>query len=104
MEEHNKDALDKLFGTREWESAFYTKIVRQGLFETTEETVRKLTIQQMEEWVSNRLKEIFPFVSKPAILPKTGPQLYSLYFCVSNPEPKAIGLAKKAANFILNSY
>ena len=104
MEEYKKEALDKLFGTREWEKAFYTKVVRQGLFETTEETIRKLTIQQMEEWVSSRLKEIFPYVSKPAVLPKTGPQLYSLYFCVANPEPKAIGLAKKAANFILESY
>jgi three-Cys-motif partner protein len=104
VEDYKKESLDKLFGTREWEKAFYATVTRPGLFETKEETRRKSTIQQMEEWVSNRLKEIFPYVSAPAVLPKTGAQLYSLYFCVANPEPKAIGLAKKAADFILNSY
>jgi len=104
MEEYKKDALDKLFGTREWENAFYETVTQQGLFEKTEDTFRKLTIKQMEEWVSGRLKEIFPHVSAPVALPKTGAQLYSLYFCVSNPAAKAIGLAKKAANFIIKSY
>ncbi|MCI5149880.1 MAG: hypothetical protein D3916_10930 [Candidatus Electrothrix sp. MAN1_4] len=104
MEDYKKEALDKLFGTREWENAFYTTNTQLGLFETKEDTRRTLTIKQMEEWVSNRLKEIFPYVSKPAVLPKTGAQLYSLYFCVANPDLKAIGLAKKAGNFILKSY
>lgn len=104
VEDYKKESLDKLFGTREWESAFYTTGTQQGLFETKEDTKRKLTIKQMEEWVSNKLQEIFPYVSKPAVLPKTGAQLYSLYFCVSNPEHKAIGLAKKAADCILKSY
>lgn len=103
MEEYKKEALDKLFGTREWENAFYEKRTQRGFFETTENTVRKLTIKQMEEWVSNRLKTIFPYVSAPVVLPATGAQLYSLYFCISNPEPKAIGLATKAANFILKA-
>ena len=104
MEEYKKEALDKLFGTREWENAFYVKTTKLGLFETTENTVRKLTIKQMEEWVSNRLKTIFTHVSVPVVLPATGAQLYSLYFCISNPEPKAIGLATKAANFILKAH
>lgn len=104
MEEYKKEALDKLFGTRDWESAFYKKVVQEGLFEKTESTVRKLTIKQMEEWVSNRLKTIFPHVSAPVSLPATGAQLYSLYFCISNPAHKAIGLATKAANFILKAY
>ena len=104
MEEYKKEALDKLFGTREWENAFYEKRTQRGFFETTENTVRKLTIKQMEEWVSNRLKTIFTHVSAPVVLPATGAQLYSLYFCISNPEPKAIGLATKAANFILKAH
>ena len=104
VEDYKKEALDKLLGTREWEKAFYATVTQPGLFETKEGAKRKLTIQQMEEWVSNRLKEIFPYVSKPVVLPKTGAQLYSLYFCVSNPERKAIGLAKDVANYILKSY
>ena len=104
VEEYKKEALDKLFGTREWEDAFYKKITRRGFFETTENTVRKLTVKQIEEWVSNRLKTIFTHVSAPVALPATGAQLYSLYFCISNPAPKAIGLATKAANFILKAH
>ncbi len=104
MEEYKKEALDKLFGTRDWEKAFYQKISQQGLWEDKENTVRKLSIKQMEEWVSNRLKTIFPYVSTPVVLPPIGPQLYSLYFCVSNTSPKAIGLAQKAANFIIKAH
>ncbi|MFH0783055.1 MAG: three-Cys-motif partner protein TcmP [Pseudomonadota bacterium] len=104
MEEYKKDALDKLFGTRDWEKAFYKKVSQQGLFEDTENIVRKLTINQIEEWVFNRLKTIFPHVSNPVVLPPSGAQLYSLFFCISNPSPKAIGLATKAANFIIKAH
>ncbi len=104
MEEYKKDALDKLFGTRDWEKAFYKKVSQQGLFEDTENIVRQLTINQIEEWVSKRLKTIFPHVSNPVVLPPSGAQLYSLFFCISNQSPKAIGLATKAANFILKTH
>ncbi len=104
MEEYKKKALDKLFGTRDWEKAFYQKVSQQGLWEDKENTVRTVTIKQMEEWVSNRLKSIFSFVSKPVVLPPKGAQLYSLYFCVTNSSPKAIGLAQKAANFIIKGH
>ena len=104
VEEYKKEALDKLFGTRDWEKAFYQKISQQCLWEDKENTVRTVTIKQMEEWVSNRLKTIFPFVSEPVVLPPKGAQLYSLYFCVTNSSPKAIDLAKKAANFIIKGH
>lgn len=104
MEEYKKEALDKLFGTRDWEKAFYQKISQRGLWEDKENTLRTLTIKQMEKWVSDRLKTIFPFVSKPVVLPPKGAQLYSLYFCVTNSSPKAIGLAQKAANFIIKAH
>lgn len=104
MEKYKKEALDKLFGTRDWEKAFYKKVHQQGLFGDTEYSVRKLTIQQMEKWVSKRLKTIFAHVSDPVVLPPSGAQFYSLYFCVSNPSGKAIGLARKAADFILKSH
>lgn len=104
MEEYKKDALDKLFGTREWENAFYEKRRQQGFFETKESVQRKLTINQIEEWVSDKLKSIFTHVSPPVALPATGAQLYSLYFCISNPSHKAIGLATKVANHILKAH
>jgi three-Cys-motif partner protein len=104
MEEYKKESLDKIFGTRDWENAFYEKKEYPGLFETKESVERKLTIKQIENWVSNKLKSIFTHVSKPVALPAIGSQLYSLYFCISNPSPKAIGLATKVANHILKPH
>ena len=104
MEEYKKDALDKIFGTRNWQEAFYEEKHQPGLFETKESTERKVTIKQIEDWVSNKLKTIFTHVSKPVSLPATGSQLYSLYFCISNPSHKAVGLATKVANHILKAH
>lgn len=61
-------------------------------------------VKQIEEWVKERLKHCFPYVAEPMPLPKSGAQLFSLFFCVSNPSGKAIGLAKKAANHILKQH
>lgn len=104
MEEYKKKSLDKIFGTRDWQNAFYEKKEQPGLFETKESMERKLTIKQIENWVSEKLKSIFTHVSKPTPLPATGSQLYSLYFCISNPSHKAIGLATKVANHILKQH
>ena len=49
-----------------------------------------------------RLETIFPKVLKPLPLPiDRGPQLFSLFLCISNPDPKAIGLASKIGDHIL---
>lgn len=101
MEEYKKKSLDKLFGTRDWQNAFYEKKELPGLFDTKESVERKFSIKQIEDWVSEKLKSIFTSVSKPLPLPAAGSQLYSLYFCTTNPSPKAIRLAQRVANHIL---
>ncbi len=102
MEQYKKERLTRLFGTNEWEEAFYRKQKKQGLLFEIETHTRTLNVKQIEEWVKNRLADCFPFVDKPLRLPKKGPQLYSLFFCLSNDSPKAIGLAKKLAGAILS--
>lgn len=108
MEEYKKDCLNKIFGTTKWFDAFYNqkkKPVQGLLFAETgqnpEEIRRDATVKQMEEWVKQRLRKCFPYVSVPKALPEKGAQLFSLFFCVSNDSPKAIGLAQKVANEIL---
>ena len=102
MESYKKERLTRLFGTNEWEEAFYRKQKRQGLLFELETHTRSLNVKQIEEWVKDRLTNCFPFVDKPLRLPQKGPQLYSLFFCLSNDSPKAIGLAKKLAGAILS--
>ena len=40
MEEYKKKSLDKIFGTRDWQNAFYEKKEQPGLFETKESMER----------------------------------------------------------------
>ncbi|SEH04735.1 three-Cys-motif partner protein TcmP [Candidatus Venteria ishoeyi] len=100
MESYKKKRLTRMFGTGDWENYFYKTKTENDLFGSTEKTER-INIQEIENWVTKRLKDCFPYVSKPLPLPSTGSQFFSLFFCVSNPDGKAIGLATKAANHIL---
>ncbi len=111
MEEYKKECLDKIFETNEWFDAFYNqksnKPVPQSIFpeigKSAEEIRREANIKQIEEWVRKRLQQCFHYVSAPKALPESGSQLFSLFFCVSNNSPKAIGLAQKVANEILKN-
>lgn len=104
IEPYKRKILDELFGTREWREAFYVKKTTQGLFDTIESHARKVNVKQIEEWVQKRLNKCFSYTSEPLPLPKTGPQLFSLFFCVSNSSGKAVELAKKVANHILKQH
>ena len=101
MEPYKKEKLTCLFGTDDWEDTFYRASRQKTFFSDTTAKERKVNVKQIEDWVCNRLKECFPHVSKPLALPSSGAQLYSLFFCVSNPSKKAIGLARKVADYIL---
>lgn len=64
---------------------------------------------EMLDFVSKRLKGLFPAVTAPKVLyqggdsknPRGAP-LFALYFAASNPSPKAFGLATKIAKDILD--
>lgn len=101
MEGYKKDRLDRQFGTEEWRDAFYKKRKIPGLFELIESHKREADVKQIEDWVKRRLESCFSYVEAPLRLPKNGPQLFSLFFCVSNDSGKAIGLAKKLAGYII---
>jgi len=102
MEDYKKDRLNRLFGTGDWQEAFYKKRTIPGLFEVIESHRREADVQQIESWVKMRLETCFSYVEAPLRLPFSGPQLYSLFFCVSNSSGKAIALAKKLARHIID--
>lgn len=104
IDEGKRMALNRLLGTREWENAFYDEPMQLELFNSHMSKYRSANIRQMEQWVSERLKKVFQYVTEPVVLPKKGPQLFSLYFCVSNPSKPAVALAKKVAKEIIRPH
>lgn len=114
----NADALDadkeasltRLLGTDEWRQAFYAKNPQSDLFGGGNGDVREADHRQMLEFVSQRLKRLFPAVTDPKVLYQSGDSknpsgapLFALYFAASNPAPKAYGLATKIAKGILDT-
>jgi hypothetical protein len=66
--------------------------------------LRHADVQGLERYVKRRLETIFAKVFAPKALPvDTKPQRFLLFLCISNADPKAIGLATKIANHILNA-
>ena len=58
---------------------------------------------QLEMWVTNRLKELFPYVAKPYTLYNNGRPLFTFYFAVSNQNKSAWRLADRAVQYILKN-
>jgi hypothetical protein len=67
-----------------------------------QEKQRTADVRGLERYVKRRLETIFPKVLDPLALPvHQRPQRFSLFFCISNADPKALGLATRVANHIL---
>ncbi len=99
-------AVTRLLGWPGWVDAFYAPrdpSPQASLFDSSSDDTeyRDLNVTDMEEIVQRRLGTVFSHVEKPARLFANGAPLYSLFFAVSNPEPKAIGPAAKIARHIL---
>lgn len=102
-----KATLGRLLGGVEWEAALYKPIERSltgNLFEDQEVAQGALRVNtaEVEAWVTNRLKEIFPYVARPVMLTNNGKPLFLFYFAISNPSRKAWGLADRVASHIIS--
>jgi hypothetical protein len=65
---------------------------------------RVADVDAIEAFVYKRLSGLFPKVLKPLRLKDDrGVPMFALFFAISNPEGRAIGLATKIANHILSS-
>lgn len=105
LDESKRAALTRMLGTADWESAWYKRTQREDLFgEIDEVHARIADVEAIEAYVGERLRTLFPKVLPPLRLRNSrGISQFALYFAISNPEPKAIGLASKIAGHILNS-
>lgn len=105
VDQSKRMALTRMLGTEEWESAWYRRTEQSDLFgEVNADHARVVDVGSMEDFVHKRLSGLFPKVLKPMRLTDDrGVPIFALFFAVSNPEPRAIGLATKIAGHILNS-
>lgn len=101
-------SLTRVLGTDEWRQAFYAKNTQPDFFDDDNGDVRK-DYRKMLEFVSKRLRGLFPAITPPKVLYQggnsknpSGAPLFALYFAASNPSPRAYNLATGIAKDILN--
>lgn len=102
--------LDRVLGTPAWREAFYAPTAptsQADLFgEPASASMRRHAhVDAIEAFVGDRLQAAgFAKVAEPLrLLLRGGAPLYSLFFCVSNPNPKAIALSMRAADHLLKA-
>jgi three-Cys-motif partner protein len=106
VDQYKRAALTRMFGSEAWEEELYPKTFRNDLFDGISEEPRQRTanVVDLEAYAKSRLETIFSKVLKPMPLPlNKKPQLFSLFLCISNDDPKAIGLATRIGNHILKA-
>lgn len=102
IDEHKRAALTRMFGCADWEEELYPD-GELDLFGNTGERRRELDPQGLERYVKGRLEKIFARVLKPLALPiDSKPQRFSLFLCIANDSPEAIGLATRIGNHLLD--
>ncbi len=102
------DTLTRLLGTGEWEEMLYKPKELPPIDDLFGDPdvgadTERLNYGELRKWVTNRLREIFPYVSEPVSLSSNGRPLFDFYFMVSNQNVKAQALAKKVVSQILKS-
>jgi three-Cys-motif partner protein len=105
LTEDKRNALTRMLGTPDWEAAWYAEEMVTDMFgERVVPKRRKADVTGMEQFVHDRLATIFPKVLPPLrLLNNKRVPTFALFFAISNPEPKAIGLATKIAGHILKA-
>lgn len=103
----NRAHLNRMLGTEAWEAEWYTPKSVGTLFDFIDEPRvmgdrRIAEVDDMEDFVAARLRDLFSKVSGPLRLKtKNGAPGFALFFASSNPSPVAYGLAAKIADHIL---
>lgn len=99
-----KAKLDMIFGDDGWFEEFYKEDPQFNLF-SEEKFIKSVNTAALTKYICKRLETIFPAVAQnPRILYNTkNSPLFLFCFAVSNDNPKAIELALKGANYVLNN-
>lgn len=103
LESNKAAAISRMLGNDDWRQEWYRPPDTLDLFGHAEGR-RTADVPEIEAYVRKRLKEVFPTVLPPLTLrnDKRVPT-FSLFFAVSNPDPRAIAPASRIADHILKS-
>jgi three-Cys-motif partner protein len=102
LEQEKDDAITRLLGDKDWKEAIYKPPPTLDLF--GDNSRERGDWKDLSNYATQRLKTIFPLVLEPRIIyndreiPK-----FALYFAMSNENKKAQALAKKIADYILDT-
>lgn len=101
IDEGKARKLTDFLGTDDWRHVLYQQ--EQPDFFDEPKVTRATGWKDIVQFTTERLRTLFPYVADPQLLsgPK-GPPLFALYFAVTNPSPKAVGLAKRVHRDILS--
>jgi len=105
IDESKRNSLTRMIGTSDWQTDWYQRTKRIDLLgDIDERHARTAEVDDMEEYFGKRLRSLFPKVLPPLRLnDDRGIPQFALFFAISNPAPKAIGLATNIAGHILKS-
>lgn len=103
IDEAKRAAITKMLGTSVWETEWYQRTEASDLFGAVDEQHQRIAdVNKIETFVKKRLEHIFPRVLAPLrLFNDRGAPMFALFFAISNPDPKAIGLATKIADHML---
>lgn len=87
-------AIERMLGTSDWKELYEEQPLTMDLFGEHREEVRRQDYKKVVDFVTTHLRRLFPFVDDPFHLDRQGRLLFLLYFCVSNPSPAALALAR----------
>ncbi len=103
-----RKTITRLLGTDKWEEALYKpKLLpaMDDLFgdQSNHNGTERLNIDELEAWITKRLRETFYYVAKPHRLTNNNRPLFLFYLAVSNPKQQAWRLADRAVKSILRN-
>ncbi|WP_033068768.1 three-Cys-motif partner protein TcmP [Thalassospira australica] len=105
IDEDKSKAIDRCLGTTDWRDALYEAATQSDFFADSERLERNAKIPAIEAYVKQRLQtEFTAWVSEPIPLRNTqGPQLFSLFFAMSNPSNPAKNIAQRIVRHLRKS-
>lgn len=103
-----ENCIDRLLGDSGWRTEFYKKDPQMNLFDfmnggVSDRKIKDATPEHIQAYIIERLKTIFPCVSKnPRVFRNSNKSPMFLFcFAISNESSKAQGLALRIADHIL---
>lgn len=98
----NRDKLNEIFGADDWYEQFYEPSKQTSFLDDSEAVNKTATFDSLSEYVHRRLSGVFPYAHKPkALCNSKNVPLFLLCFAMANDSPKAMGLAKRLVNSIM---